>query len=129
MISSKNFGFGHCIYVQIPRIKQPIPLFIVFRALGIISDEEICSYILLDVNNSELKKMLYGLKGSIIDADKILTQEKAIQYVTSNVIYTPINMTPEAGKAKKEEFARDVLNNDFTDLNTSSFLLTSKIKI
>ena len=112
MISSKNFGFGHCIYVQIPRIKQPIPLFILFRALGIISDEEICSYILLDVNNSEVKKMLYGLKGSIIDANKILTQEKAIQYVTSNVIYTPINMTPEAGKAKKEEFARDVLNND-----------------
>ena len=112
MISTKNYGFGHCIYVQVPRVKQPIPLFILFRALGIISDEDICSYILLDLNDQELKRMLFGLKGSIIDANKILSQEKAIQFVTSNVIYTPINMTPEAGKAKKEEFAKDVLNND-----------------
>lgn len=42
MISSKNNGFGNAIYVQIPRIKQVIPLFIVFRALGILTDKEIC---------------------------------------------------------------------------------------
>ena len=36
------------MYVSIPRIKQPIELFIVFRALGILSDKDICQYILLD---------------------------------------------------------------------------------
>jgi len=25
MIASKNNGFGHAIFIQIPRIKQPIP--------------------------------------------------------------------------------------------------------
>ena len=29
-ISSKNNGFGNALYIQIPRIKQPIPLFTVF---------------------------------------------------------------------------------------------------
>jgi len=30
MISSKNNGFGNAICVELPRVKQPIPLFIVF---------------------------------------------------------------------------------------------------
>ena len=50
MLSSKNNGFGFPICLQIARIKQPIPLFIIFRALGVISDKEICEYILLNLN-------------------------------------------------------------------------------
>ena len=112
MISSRNNGFGNGLYIQIPRMKQPIPLFIVFRALGILSDKEICSYILLNTEDKKLKKMLYALKGSIIDANKHITKEDAIKYVTNNVMYTPINMTPEQGKQKKLEFALEVLGND-----------------
>ena len=41
MISIKNNGFGYGIYIQIPRIKQPIELFVLFRALGIISDKDL----------------------------------------------------------------------------------------
>ena len=46
MITSKNSGFGTSIYIQIPRLKNPVPLFIVFRALGVISDKEICEKVL-----------------------------------------------------------------------------------
>ena len=112
MISSKNNGFGYGLYIQIPRVKQPIPLFIVFRALGVLADKKICEYILLDITDTKLKKMLYALQGSIIDANKYLKKEDAIRYITSQVMYTPINMTPEQGKAKKLEFALEVLNND-----------------
>ena len=112
MISSRNNGFGNGLYIQIPRMKQPIPLFIVFRALGILSDKEICSYILLNTEDKKMKKMLYALKGSIIDANKHTTKEEAIKYVTNCVMYTPINMTPEQGKQKKLEFALEVLDND-----------------
>jgi DNA-directed RNA polymerase II subunit RPB2 len=100
-ISSRNNGFGNGLHIQIPRMKQPIPLFIVFRALGVLSDKEICSFILLNTEDKKLKKMLYALKGSIIDANKYITKEDAIKYVTNNVMYTPINMTPEQGKQKK----------------------------
>ena len=112
MISSKNNGFGFPLYIQIPRIKNPIPLFIIFRALGIISDYEICSYILLDVKDETNKKFLQALKASIIDANNCLTQETAMEYVVNNVMYTPINMSVEAGKLKKKEFTNDVLHQD-----------------
>jgi DNA-directed RNA polymerase II subunit RPB2 len=112
MISSKNNGFGKPICVQIPRVKQPIPLFIVFRALGVISDKEICEYILLDLDIPKYKQMLDNLQASIIEANKHLTKEECIRYITSYVIYTPINMDKDTGSKKKYEFALDVLQND-----------------
>jgi DNA-directed RNA polymerase II subunit RPB2 len=112
MISSKNNGFGHHIHVQIPRVKQPLPLFIVFRALGIISDKEICEKILLDFDSEQNKFLLNALQASIIEANKHLTQEEAIKYITSYAMFTPINMDKETGARKKLEFTMDILNND-----------------
>jgi DNA-directed RNA polymerase II subunit RPB2 len=112
MISSKNNGFGQPICIQIPRVKQPIPLFIVFRALGVISDKEICEYILLDLDVPKYKIMLDNLQASIIEANKHLTKDECIRYITSYVIYTPINMDKDTGIKKKHEFALDVLQND-----------------
>ena len=112
MLSSKNNGFGNAIYVDLPRVKQVIPLFIVFRAIGIISDKEICEKILLDINNQKNKQMLEALQASIIDANKFLTQEECVKYITSFVMYTPINMDKETGAKKKHEFTLEILNND-----------------
>ncbi len=112
MIASKNNGFGNGIYVTIPRIKQPIELFVLFRALGIISDKDICKYILLNIDEYKSKELLDCLQASIIDANKYLTQEDAIRHITSFVAYTPFNMDREAGLIKKREFALEVLNND-----------------
>ena len=110
MISSKNNGFGNPIYVQIPRIKQPVPLFVVFRALGIISDKEICQHILLDIEQDG--QIIDSLQASIIDANTSMTQEDAMRIITTNVMFTPMNMDKEAGALKKRGFAQDVLNND-----------------
>ena len=80
---SVNNGFGLPIVIEIPRVKQPIPLFILFRALGIISDKEICEKILLNINDEKNKLLLEALQASTIEANKHLTQEECIKYITS----------------------------------------------
>ena len=112
LICSKNNGFGHPIQIQIPRIKQPIPIFILFRALGINSDKEISSYIILNYKDEKMKKMLFALKASIIEANAYLTREDALNYIVSFAMYTPINMEKEEGMQKKKEFTQNVLEND-----------------
>jgi DNA-directed RNA polymerase II subunit RPB2 len=112
MISSKSNGFGHGIYMNIPRIKQPVELFAVFRALGIISDKDICKYIVLDIEDPANQDVLNHIQASIIDANKYLTQEDSLRHITSLAAYTPINMDRETGLKKKREFTVEILNND-----------------
>jgi DNA-directed RNA polymerase II subunit RPB2 len=112
MITTRNNGFGNTIYIQIPRIKVPIPLFILFRALGVLTDKEICEKILLDIEESKLKKMLYSLRASIVEASNCMNQEEALKFIIQHAMYTPINMDKESGIKKKREFTLEVLNND-----------------
>uniref|UniRef100_A0A6C0I3R8 DNA-directed RNA polymerase n=1 Tax=viral metagenome TaxID=1070528 RepID=A0A6C0I3R8_9ZZZZ len=112
MISSKNNGFGHGLYITIPRIKQPIELFVLFRALGIISDKDICKYIVLDIDNPDQAYLLQFLQASMIDANKYMTQEDALRHITAYAAYTPMNMEKEVGARKKREFTVDVLDTD-----------------
>jgi DNA-directed RNA polymerase beta subunit len=112
MVSSKNNGFGFPLLLQLPRVKQPIPLFVVFRALGVISDKDICEKILLDLGCDKHKEILQGLQASIIEANAYMTQEECIKYITSYVMFTPINMDKETGARKKYEFTMDILSND-----------------
>ena len=123
MVVTKENGFGHPLVIQIPRMKQPVPLFIVFRALGVLSDKDICEYIVYNIANAstfpQSQQILEALQASIIEANHITTQEDAIKYMISQVIFTPINMDKETGAIKKREFAMEVLHNDlFPHCNT-----------
>jgi len=112
MINSKNNGFGHPICIQIPRVKQPLPLFIIFRALGVLTDQDICNKILLDIDVEQNAKMLNALQASIIEANAYLTKEDCIRYIMGFVMYTPINMDKDTGAKKKYEFTLDILSSD-----------------
>ena len=112
MLSSKNNGFGFPIVIQIPRIKQPLPLFIIFRAIGIESDKEICELILLNLDTDDHTKMCNALQASIIDAEGYTTREECVRYITTHVMYTPLNVDRETGAQKKRDFTLDILNND-----------------
>ena len=113
MISSKNNGFGKGMSLQIPRIKVPIPVVHrVFRAVGIITDKDICQRIVFDEDNKDNKNMLFALQRFDCRSRTCLTQEDALKYITNNVMYTPFNEDKETGARKKREFAVEVLNND-----------------
>ena len=112
MIASKNNGFGNGIFVNIPRIKQPIELFVLFRALGVLSDKVISQYILLDITDKKQVDLLQCLQASMIDANKYMTQEDALRHITASVAFTPINMDKDTGARKKREFTLEVLDND-----------------
>ena len=110
MVSSKNNGFGYGLYVNIARVKQPIELFILFRALGVTSDKKICEYIATNIKEGNV--IVDFLRASIVDANKCMTQEDAIKYINSYVAFTPLNVDRETGQRKKMQFTHDVLQND-----------------
>jgi DNA-directed RNA polymerase II subunit RPB2 len=101
----------YLIHVNIPRIRKPIPIGIVFRALGVLTDKDICTRILLDIDKKDIEMLEY-IRGSIVEASEYETQEDCIQYITSNVMFTPMNMDKATGNMKKREFAIEVLHND-----------------
>lgn len=69
------------IVVNIPNVRKPVPLFIVFRALGIISDKQIITMCLLDIDKYENMVDLFA--PSVHDAGGILTQRNALKYIAS----------------------------------------------
>ena len=110
-ISEKNNGFGHPIHIELARFKRSVPLFIIFRALDILSDKDICEYIMLDVGK-EKKEILKILKASIIESNDYITKESALNYIKDSVQYIPINVDEETGNKQKLKFAMEVLKND-----------------
>lgn len=96
MVSKKDNGYGFGIFVCIPKLKPnyAVELFVLFRALGVISDREICEYILLDVEDERQAEVLEFLHASVIDANTIVSHQDAVRHVMSMVSYIPI-LTPQ----------------------------------
>ena len=68
------------IVIDIPNVKKPIPLFILMRALGVISDKSIIEYCLLDLkSNSNMVDLFIP---SIHDANTIFTQQIALEFIS-----------------------------------------------
>jgi DNA-directed RNA polymerase II subunit RPB2 len=69
------------IQVSLPFVRKPVPLFVLFRALGFQSDEEILKMIFPDFESSEAKLLLTKLHPSIIDAFPFMNTYTSIQYL------------------------------------------------
>ena len=81
IVSPTTTSSNKQIVVNIPNIRKPIPLFIVMRALGIISDKNIIETCLL--NLEENKSLLELFRPSIYDAGYIFTQEAALKFMAT----------------------------------------------
>ncbi len=93
----------------IPNINREVPIFILFRALGIISDKRILEYILYDLEDENNKTLLDFLYASVIDSSFIYTQQEALEFLQKHVQYDDIN------------YVKFVMMNDlFPNLNQGS---------
>jgi DNA-directed RNA polymerase II subunit RPB2 len=68
------------IVVDIPNVKKPVPLFILMRALGVVSDKDIIKYCLLDLENNS--NMIDWFIPSIHDANTIFNQQNALEFIS-----------------------------------------------
>ena len=67
------------IVVDVPNVRKPIPLFILMRALGIVSDKAIIECCLLDLEmNSNMIDLFIP---SVHDATTIFTQQTALEFI------------------------------------------------
>lgn len=109
-LSSKPSQFGRYIRVNIHHIKHDVPLLILFRALGIETDEEIVQYVCYDPSSEVIIKEMVG---SIEEANNVLTQRDAYEYL---VRHMNINGYPKeilTNKQARMKILTNVLENEF----------------
>lgn len=79
---STSYTNGQLV-VTIPNVRKPIPLFIVMRALGVISDRDIIKTCLLDMN--KYAHFIDLFIPSVHDANQVFDQVSAIKFIATFV--------------------------------------------
>lgn len=98
MAPSKKFT-NRNLMVSIPNVRAPIPLFILFRALGVLSDKDIISMCVLDLDKYDF--MLDLFEPSVHDAGPIMQQDLALKFIG------------ELTKFHNEKYALEILTDYF----------------
>jgi DNA-directed RNA polymerase II subunit RPB2 len=82
----KRVAFGwlrqqNTLQVSVPFVRKPVPVFVLFRAMGLQADEDIVRMIFPDPESAEAKILEPLLHESILDAFPFLDTFSAIQYM------------------------------------------------
>jgi DNA-directed RNA polymerase beta subunit len=76
-MSGKLNHMGRIIRINTSFIRAEVPIFVIFRALGIISDKEIIHHIIYDTDQEKNQRIINELMACCEDACDINTQEQA----------------------------------------------------
>ena len=96
-------GFGQTIKATLPYVKADIPVILVFRALGVVSDEDILNHICYDKNDTQMLEMLAPC---IDESFVIQTREIALDYIGKRG-------NQSGTRDKRIKYARDILQKEF----------------
>lgn len=105
----RSSGLGSQLYAIIPRLRAPVPLFILFRALGAKSDKEICELITLEIKQND--PVLLALRGCVYDAQHVVDMEQAKQVILGLSKYAPDEKSTNATE-RREKHLNDLIAND-----------------
>ncbi|ORY56375.1 beta subunit of DNA-directed RNA polymerase [Pseudomassariella vexata] len=101
---SSRGGYGQTIHTTLPYVKSDLPIAIVFRALGVVSDEDILNQICYDRNDSQMLEML---RPCIEEAFCIQDREVALDYIGKRG-----NQTTGMTRDRRVRAARDILQKE-----------------
>lgn len=111
-ITSKENIHGRNIKVSIPHIKQDVPLFVVFKALGVTNDFDITNYILHSVPKEQWREYTQFLIASLEEVSTITDQVQAKEYLCKHVNMMGYDRD-KSEKDRRMTYLNDIIKNDF----------------
>jgi DNA-directed RNA polymerase II subunit RPB2 len=103
-LSSKANHFGRTIKLVIHHIRHDVPLFIVFRALGVETDRDIMRFVVLDPSDPCAQQLADALVGSMDDGHSIRSTREAQEYLAMHLTM-PHHMSRAAAAAAADAAA------------------------
>lgn len=78
---------GNALKIRFKRLKQEIPVVVLFRALNVVSDKQIIERVVYDINDPNNQRMIELMSASIEEAQNfgITTQKLALEYISRNI--------------------------------------------
>jgi DNA-directed RNA polymerase II subunit RPB2 len=108
LITAKEGTFGRTIKVKMPSMRQELPLFVVFRALGIVSDKEIIEMMFYDLDSEKAKTLEEYIRPSIEEARPIQSMRVALEYI-SKYIAIPVIGKDMSDPIQKLKYTQDLI--------------------
>lgn len=112
-LSSKANQFGRYIRANIHHIKNDIPLFILFKALGLSNDREIMQYIVYDFDTKINSLIMNQLIGCIEESNHIVCQKSALEYLSKYLNITGYPKEIITNKVHRINIIRNILEKEF----------------
>ncbi|XP_032806717.1 DNA-directed RNA polymerase II subunit RPB2 [Petromyzon marinus] len=114
----RKSAIGQRIVATLPYIRQEVPIIIVFRALGFVSDRDILEHIIYDFDDPEMMEMV---KPSLDEAFVIQEQNVALNFIGSR------GAKPGVTKEKRIKYAKEILQKEvLPHVGVSDFCETKK---
>lgn len=108
-LTAKDTGSGRTILVKIKEIRTDLPVMIVFRACGFLTDKEIADVILYDVHPDQMESFHEIMRPSFMEAVNITDSKHAYEYISRFASGTRFQHDPSI----RWMLIQDILRNEF----------------
>ena len=107
-ITNKPLSHDNLIYISFPRIKTDIPIVILFRALGCLTDKEILYHIIDNDQSEEEKNIIQILHKSLLNHNNCYSENDSIHYISKYINHSNTNFSQEM----KYDYCKNILKRD-----------------